>query len=218
MQAHTSCSSSGHTRISWVSQVSCDIPTRADSLRSVHTGRRRHARGVSCPGFLALPRLTLVAAQGHATWGGHKIMRPAKSVRGNKNVTFENTSSNAERDVEAAASSDGTPSAATGDADDDDDDEEAQMNTVSTIILLVISTILIGVTSEWLVDSISGITSSGHLSQAWVGLILLPIVGNAAEHVTAVTTGYKDSKSFGRVFDDHITDGGAPARRNVTQA
>lgn len=60
------------------------------------------------------------------------------------------------------------------------------MNTISAVVMLVVATVLIGVTSEWLVDSISGITASGAVSQAWVGLILLPIVGNAAEHVTAV--------------------------------
>ena len=41
-------------------------------------------------------------------------------------------------------------------------------------------------------DSISGVTESGRISKEWVGLILLPIVGNAAEHVTAVTVAYKD--------------------------
>lgn len=41
-------------------------------------------------------------------------------------------------------------------------------------------------------SSIDGLTSTGHISEEWVGLILLPIVGNAAEHVTAVTVSYKD--------------------------
>lgn len=35
-------------------------------------------------------------------------------------------------------------------------------------------------------------TESSGLSKEWVGLILLPIVGNAAEHVTAVTVSVKD--------------------------
>ena len=41
-------------------------------------------------------------------------------------------------------------------------------------------------------SSIDGLTASGHISEEWVGLILLPIVGNAAEHVTAVTVSVKD--------------------------
>lgn len=48
------------------------------------------------------------------------------------------------------------------------------------------------VTAEFLVSSIDGLTESGTISKEWVGLILLPIVGNAAEHVTAVTVSVKD--------------------------
>ncbi|KAL2049851.1 hypothetical protein ABVK25_009946 [Lepraria finkii] len=43
-----------------------------------------------------------------------------------------------------------------------------------------------------MVDSINAITESGTVSRTFVGLILLPIVGNAAEHATAVTVACKD--------------------------
>src|SRR5271170_2102984 len=43
-----------------------------------------------------------------------------------------------------------------------------------------------------MVDSINAITKSGGISKTFVGLILLPIVGNAAEHATAVTVAVKD--------------------------
>jgi Ca2+:H+ antiporter len=42
------------------------------------------------------------------------------------------------------------------------------------------------------VDSIHGLTETGHISEEFVGVILLPIVGNAAEHATAVTVSVKD--------------------------
>jgi len=58
--------------------------------------------------------------------------------------------------------------------------------------LLAVITVLVAVTAEWLVDSINGLTASGKIKQEFVGLILLPIVGNAAEHVTAVTVSVKD--------------------------
>lgn len=48
------------------------------------------------------------------------------------------------------------------------------------------------VTAEWLVDSIDGLTATGAIQEEFVGIILLPIVGNAAEHVTAVTVSVKD--------------------------
>jgi len=70
--------------------------------------------------------------------------------------------------------------------------ETPQMNVWTTIGLLVVITVLVAVTAEWLVDSIQGLTESGHISKEFVGVILLPIVGNAAEHVTAVTVSVKD--------------------------
>ncbi len=55
-----------------------------------------------------------------------------------------------------------------------------------------ISTALVALCSDFMVGSISDVTASGTVSTAFVGLILIPIVGNAAEHVTAVTVAVKD--------------------------
>ncbi|KAF8997491.1 Sodium/calcium exchanger protein-domain-containing protein [Cyathus striatus] len=74
----------------------------------------------------------------------------------------------------------------------DDEEEVPKMNIPVTIGLLVIVTVLVAVTAEWLVDSIDGLTDTGTISKEFVGIILLPIVGNAAEHVTAVTVSVKD--------------------------
>ena len=41
-------------------------------------------------------------------------------------------------------------------------------------------------------DSIDALTATGNIGETFVGLILLPIVGNAAEHATAVTVACKD--------------------------
>jgi Ca2+:H+ antiporter len=54
------------------------------------------------------------------------------------------------------------------------------------------ATALIGLCSEFLVDSINDVTCEYGVSDYFVGLILLPIVGNAAEHATAVTVAMKD--------------------------
>lgn len=70
--------------------------------------------------------------------------------------------------------------------------EVPQMSVPMTIGLLVIVTALVAVTADWLVGSIDGLTDSGHIKKEWVGLILLPIVSNAAEHATAVTVSVKD--------------------------
>ncbi|KAG0697388.1 calcium proton exchanger [Suillus ampliporus] len=58
--------------------------------------------------------------------------------------------------------------------------------------LLVVVTVLVAVTAEFLVDSINGLTESGAIGKEFVGVILLPIVGNAVDHVTAVTVSVKD--------------------------
>ncbi|ETW83093.1 H+/Ca2+ exchanger Vxc1-like protein [Heterobasidion irregulare TC 32-1] len=72
------------------------------------------------------------------------------------------------------------------------EEEKPQMSVTVTVALLVIVTVLVAVTAEFLVDSIDGLTAKGAVSEEFVGLILLPIVGNAAEHVTAVTVSVKD--------------------------
>ncbi|WOO85549.1 Vacuolar calcium ion transporter [Vanrija pseudolonga] len=79
------------------------------------------------------------------------------------------------------------------DDEEEEEEEEPQMNMITTIIAMVIITVIIGVTAEFLVSSINGLTEAHpSLSQEWVGLILLPIVGNAAEHFTAVSVAVKD--------------------------
>ena len=45
---------------------------------------------------------------------------------------------------------------------------------------------------RYLVDSIDAIVQTAHISKTFIGLILLPIVGNAAEHVTACVVAWKD--------------------------
>ncbi|GAA6052372.1 hypothetical protein JCM3770_000210 [Rhodotorula araucariae] len=60
------------------------------------------------------------------------------------------------------------------------------------MLLLVVVTVITGVTAEWLVSSIEGLVATGGVSEQFVALILLPLVGNAAEHVTAVTVAAKD--------------------------
>ncbi|MDF5724040.1 MAG: calcium/proton exchanger [Rhizonema sp. PD37] len=53
-------------------------------------------------------------------------------------------------------------------------------------------TLLVAVESELLVDSLSVATSQLSLTALFTGVILLPIIGNAAEHATAVSVALKD--------------------------
>lgn len=70
--------------------------------------------------------------------------------------------------------------------------EEPQLHFYVAILTLVISTVLVALCAEFMVDAIDAITATGGISKTFVGLILLPIVGNAAEHATAVTVACKD--------------------------
>lgn len=76
--------------------------------------------------------------------------------------------------------------------EEEGEEEIPQLSVPVTIGLLVIVTVFVAVTAEWLVDSIDGLAATGGISKEFIGLILLPIVGNAAEHVTAVTVSVKD--------------------------
>lgn len=59
-------------------------------------------------------------------------------------------------------------------------------------VALVLITVMVAVCAEYLVDSIDSIVESTHISKTFIGLILLPIVGNAAEHVTACVVAWKN--------------------------
>lgn len=72
-----------------------------------------------------------------------------------------------------------------------EEEEEAQLSIYVAFGLLLGATVLIAFCAEFMVDGITVITESG-VSVEFVGLILLPIVGNAAEHYTAVTVAMKD--------------------------
>ncbi|KAJ7806833.1 Calcium/proton exchanger [Mycena leptocephala] len=76
--------------------------------------------------------------------------------------------------------------------EDDDESEHPQLNGWVCMGLLAVVTALVAVTAEFLVASINGLTASGMITKEFVGIILLPIVGNAAEHVSAVTVSVKD--------------------------
>jgi len=57
---------------------------------------------------------------------------------------------------------------------------------------LVVVTLLVAICAEYLVGSIDAIVEEAHISKTFIGLILIPIVGNAAEHVTAVIVAMKN--------------------------
>lgn len=72
------------------------------------------------------------------------------------------------------------------------EDYSEDLSRVSAIIVLLISTGLVAVCAEFMVGSIQGLVKTSSISEVFIGLIILPIVGNAAEHVTAITVAMKN--------------------------
>ncbi|CAL9732244.1 vacuolar calcium ion transporter [Monosporozyma unispora] len=62
----------------------------------------------------------------------------------------------------------------------------------SSISFLLGATILVSICADYLVGTIDNVVASTGLSKTFIGLIVIPIVGNAAEHVTSVMVAMKD--------------------------
>jgi Ca2+:H+ antiporter len=73
---------------------------------------------------------------------------------------------------------------------DKEEEDEPQLHIWVAVFTLAAATVIIALCAEFMVGSIDAITEG--VSAEFVGLILLPIVGNAAEHATAVTVACKD--------------------------
>ncbi|KAF1797555.1 calcium/proton exchanger [Mucor lusitanicus] len=81
------------------------------------------------------------------------------------------------------------------------EDEEDETEVPSTTLPFSVGTLLIvacvvSVHAEYLVGAIEGVVEKWGINETFVGLILLPIVGNAAEHVSAVTFAMKDKMNL----------------------
>ncbi|KIX02461.1 calcium/proton exchanger [Rhinocladiella mackenziei CBS 650.93] len=61
----------------------------------------------------------------------------------------------------------------------------------TSMCLLVVSSLLVAVCAEFMVNTLDDIVSSGPFTQSFIGLIILPIAGNCAEHITATTVATK---------------------------
>lgn len=75
---------------------------------------------------------------------------------------------------------------------DSSHDHKAKWSLKKAISVLIIATVLISIESEFLVGGIESITQSLGWSEFFVGIIIIPIIGNAAEHSTAITMALKD--------------------------
>ena len=73
-----------------------------------------------------------------------------------------------------------------------DTEHARHWTTNKSIIVLVAATIVVAYMSEMLVGVIEHVAEAAHLSEFFIGVILIPVIGNAAEHLTAVSVAGKD--------------------------
>jgi len=79
-----------------------------------------------------------------------------------------------------------------GEEAEEEEEEEPSFSMAGSIVILTIVTLVVAACSDALVSSIEGLTKQLGISEGFVGIILLPIIGNAAEHMTAVTMALKN--------------------------
>ena len=72
----------------------------------------------------------------------------------------------------------------------------APFGRIASLVLLVVSTAAVAFVSEAFVGAIEPLTEEFGISELFVGVILVPIVGNIAEHIVGVQIAYKNNMDF----------------------
>jgi Ca2+/Na+ antiporter len=76
--------------------------------------------------------------------------------------------------------------------DDENEAEYPQLSLLGALFCLSLITITVAACSEFLTGAIEAVSASSGINQAFLGLIILPIAGNACEHITAVFVAVKN--------------------------
>ena len=76
--------------------------------------------------------------------------------------------------------------------DEDEEEEDEDLGFGGSLGWMAVLTIFISILSEYLVEAIEPTSKDWGVPYLFIGVILIPIVGNAAEHATAVVMAYKD--------------------------
>jgi Ca2+:H+ antiporter len=75
---------------------------------------------------------------------------------------------------------------------EDEEEHRPTLSAAGAIVLLAAITVGVAVASEFLTGSIEEVSKATGLSKAFIGIIILPIAGNACEHASAVMVAMKD--------------------------
>ncbi|KXS98881.1 hypothetical protein AC578_10858 [Pseudocercospora eumusae] len=72
---------------------------------------------------------------------------------------------------------------------------------VGAVTCMVLTVIAVGFCAEFLVDSVDSIVEQTNMTKTFIGIILIPIISNAAEHVTAVIVSWKGKMNLALLVD-----------------
>eukprot|EP01084_Bolivina_argentea_P066556 121330_1 len=81
-------------------------------------------------------------------------------------------------------------------SDEDEDDGQAKLTLIASLTVLVITTFAITWLSDYLTDAITPMARDLELTASFVGIILLPVVGNVPEHITSMKMALKDKMNI----------------------
>ncbi|KIJ66919.1 hypothetical protein HYDPIDRAFT_26335 [Hydnomerulius pinastri MD-312] len=76
--------------------------------------------------------------------------------------------------------------------ENEEEEEVPQLNGPVAFALLFVVLVFISVTVVFLIGSVDGVTSAGHINKEFIGLVLLPFVVNSVGPLTASTVSVKD--------------------------
>lgn len=72
------------------------------------------------------------------------------------------------------------------------DDSKSHLKLWPALTVLLVATILVGMESDWLVESVRGVATRLGFSEVFIGVIVVAVIGNAAEHASAVLMAWKN--------------------------
>lgn len=73
----------------------------------------------------------------------------------------------------------------------DEEEEIPEMTPVAAVAALALITLVTSFSADYLVGAIDETAQDYHIPKAFISTILLPVIGNAAEHVTSCVMAYK---------------------------
>ena len=73
---------------------------------------------------------------------------------------------------------------------------EPQFGKVASLVVLLAATVAVAYVSEAFVGAVEPMTEEVGLSELFVGIIIVPVVGNIAEHIVGVQIAYKNQMDF----------------------